>query len=184
MAQEQRLFQEIGRRLADALTLSIAHRNLSESEERFRLVFENSPVSIWKEDFSAVKLVLDDLRSSHVEDIDRHLLWHPETVQLRAEKVRVVDINPATLELHEASSKEELLHSLSKTFASESYSAFRHELVALWRGETELVLDGVVKTLTGKLRQVTVYFSVCPGYEKSLGKVLVSSDRYHRTQGD
>jgi diguanylate cyclase (GGDEF)-like protein/PAS domain S-box-containing protein len=173
-AEDERLFQMIGRRLDDALTMLLAHRSLRESEERFRLVFENSPVSIWEEDFSAIKLVLDDLRTMNIDDIEGYLLQHPETVQHCAELVRVVDINAATLELHEARSKEELLQSLPKTFSSESYSAFRHELVALWKGETELVLDGVVKTLSDKLRHVTVYFSVCPGYEKSLGKVLVS----------
>jgi light-regulated signal transduction histidine kinase (bacteriophytochrome) len=34
--------------------------------------------------------------------------------------------------------------------------------------------DAIVKSLDGEQRNVTVYFSVCPGYEKSLSKTLVS----------
>ncbi len=39
--QEARLFQEIGRRLGDALTNLLAYRHLQESELRYREVFEN-----------------------------------------------------------------------------------------------------------------------------------------------
>jgi len=50
--REEFLFQEIGRRLEDALTsLSIFHR-LRESEQRYRHIFESTGVSIWEEDFS------------------------------------------------------------------------------------------------------------------------------------
>ena len=41
-AQEQQLFQEIGRRLGDALTTLLAYRRLEESELRYREVFENT----------------------------------------------------------------------------------------------------------------------------------------------
>ena len=40
--QEERLFQEIGRRMGDALTGMLAYRHLQESEVRYREVFENT----------------------------------------------------------------------------------------------------------------------------------------------
>lgn len=42
-AEEERLFQEVGRRLEDALTGLLMHRNLQDSEERFRDLYENAP---------------------------------------------------------------------------------------------------------------------------------------------
>jgi two-component system cell cycle sensor histidine kinase/response regulator CckA len=41
-SEEERLLQAIGNRLADGLTTLLAHRSLRESEERFRLAFENA----------------------------------------------------------------------------------------------------------------------------------------------
>ncbi len=42
-AEEERLLQEIGRRLGDALTGSLAYRDVRESEKRFRDLYENAP---------------------------------------------------------------------------------------------------------------------------------------------
>src|SRR5207245_11612310 len=64
--REEFLFQEIGRRLEDALTsLSIFHR-LRESEKRYRHIFETTCGSICEENFSRVKAAIDDVRASGV----------------------------------------------------------------------------------------------------------------------
>lgn len=172
--QEMRLFEEIGHRLGEGLNSLLIARDLRESEARFRLVFENSPLPIWEEDFSAVKARLNELQDVYGDDIETYLTGHPEVVQECAALVRIVNINKAVLELHAADSREVLLAGLSQVFLPESYNAFRRELVALVRGETELLLDTAVQTLEGSRREVTLFFSVCPGYEQSLTKVLVS----------
>ncbi len=45
-SEDERLFQEIGRRLSDALFSLLAYRNLQESEERYRLLGDASPDAI------------------------------------------------------------------------------------------------------------------------------------------
>ena len=172
--EELRLFKEIGRRLEDGLTSMLMHRNLRDSEERYRLVFENSPVSIWEEDFSGVKDFFDKLKKQGITDIETFFVQHPETVRQCAELARIVDVNQAALMLHAASSKNELLSSLANTFTLESFDTFRQALICLWNGCTVMSSDAVVRTLTNDVRNVTVSFSVCPGYEKTLSKVLVS----------
>ena len=44
--QEERLLQEIGRRLEDRLTSLIIFRDLRESEEKFKKIFDQSPIAI------------------------------------------------------------------------------------------------------------------------------------------
>ena len=57
-----------------------AQRALAESEAYARGLFEHSPISLWVEDYGAVKQYLDGLRAQGVEDIHQHLADHPETV--------------------------------------------------------------------------------------------------------
>ena len=147
---------------------------LKENEARYRLIFENSPMPTWEDDFSAIKIVFDDLRDRGVNDIEAHFRQHPEIVQQCAELVRVVDVNRAALRLHGAHSKQELLDGLIKTFTRESLDSFRDELVHLWHGNTSMISDAVVKTLAGQPIDVTVTLTVCPGYEESLSRVVVS----------
>jgi PAS domain-containing protein len=173
-AEEERLFREIARRLADGLNTMLVYRDLQESEQRFRLVFKNSPVSIWEEDFSGVKVLLDALKLKGVTDIVAYFEQHPEIIRQCAQKVVVVDVNEAALALHCAANKETLLAGLIETFTAESFDAFREELICLWNGTKTMMQDTMVKTLAGDRRDVTVYFAVCPGYEKTLGKIIVS----------
>jgi signal transduction histidine kinase len=147
---------------------------LRESERRYRMVFENSPVSIWEEDFSAVKRLLDGLRAEGIADLGAYLRDHPDVLRRCAESARIVDVNRAALTLHGARTKEELLAGLVHTFTPESFDTFREELVTLWEGRTELSRDAAVRTLGGDPRSVTVHFAVCPGYEATLSRVVVS----------
>ncbi len=147
---------------------------LTENEAKYQLIFDNSPVPIWEDDFSAIKLFFDDLRNSGVSDIEAYLDQHPESVQKCAELAKVADVNTAALKLHGATTKAELLAGLINTFTSESLYAFRDELIQLWHGNTRISSDAVVKTLSGERRNVSLNLTVCPGYEESLSKVFVS----------
>jgi PAS domain S-box-containing protein len=184
-AEEERLFREIARRLSDGLSAMLVYRDLRESEQRYRMVFENSPVSIWEEDFSGVRTSFDGLKKEGVTDIERYFDRNPDAIRHCAELAKVIDVNRAALTLHEAASKEELFAGLINTFTPESFDTFRQELVCLWNGGTEMERDAVVKTLAGELRHVTVYFSVCPGYEDTLARILVSlADITERKQAE
>lgn len=151
-----------------------AEEALRRSEGRYRIMFENSPIPIWEEDFSGVKAIFDRLRKEGVTYLAAYFDQHPEVIRQCAEQARILDVNQAALDLHRAGSKEELLSGLVDTFTPESFNTFRDELLCLWRGETAMSRDAVVKTLDGELRHVSVNFAVSPGHEQTLARVYVS----------
>ena len=171
---EVRLFGEIGRRIEDSLTALLIFRDLQLSEERYRMVFENSPVSLWEEDLSEVKIILDELKSSGVTDLESYLVDNPEVIKRCFNSLKIIDVNRAALILHGASKKEELLNNFSNFFTQESFITFRKELISIWNGKLQMSRDSVIKTITGEFRSVTVFFSVCLGYEDTLSRVIVS----------
>ncbi|BAE51017.1 ATP-binding protein [Paramagnetospirillum magneticum] len=147
---------------------------LRSREEHLRIVFDNSPVSLWEEDFSRVKREVDALRGSMDLEIEVYLEAHPDFVVRCAALVEVVNVNAATLALHNAPSRAALLGNLQKTFTTASFHTFRRQIVAIWKGETELSVEGEVKTLSGDRRQVMLHWRVPPGHEGCLDRVLVA----------
>jgi PAS domain S-box-containing protein len=151
-----------------------AEMALQESEERHRSLFENSPISLWEEDFSRVKEYFDDLQAMGVTDFRAFFENHPEAVAHCAGLVKVLDVNKATVALMGARDKDELLAGLSKVLVDEALVVFREELITLAEGGQRFESEVVHRTLSGEERFIALNLSVAPGSANSLGKVLVS----------
>jgi len=154
----------IGRR---RLAREIVERRAVETHLRrrtadLRHLFDHAPVSLWREDFSAVKQRIDALRDEGVMDLRRHLIDHPEVVRECAGLVRVVAVNHAAVALHGATSQQELLAGLPRTFTKSSYEVFREELVTCALGKTEMAGEAVVQTVDGELRHVLIKVFIDP----------------------
>ncbi|MEP7356143.1 MAG: response regulator [Anaerolineales bacterium] len=144
------------------------------SEAHLRNLFENAPISIWEEDFSAVKNLLDNLAGGPPPRLDEYLDSHPEVVAACVRLVKVIAVNRATLELLDAPDPTGLLGGLATTLISESRAVFQAELLAIASGLSRLKMDATVQTRAGQRRDVTMYWSVVPGYEQNYSRVLVS----------
>ncbi|MDP7081183.1 MAG: PAS domain S-box protein [Candidatus Undinarchaeales archaeon] len=149
-------------------------KGLSEEESRYRGLFEYSPISLWEEDFTALKSFFDDLQKKGVKDFRKYFEGHPEAVEKCAGIVNVIDVNKRTLDLYKAKSKKELLLGLPKVFGEESFPVFREEIIALAEGKTTFESEAVNKTLKGDRIGIRLSLAVAPGYEGTLFKVFVS----------
>ena len=151
-----------------------AEEETSRSRERYRGFFENSPISLWEEDFSEVKAEIDRLRQEGVSDFRTYFSSHPEAVADCAAKVRVVEVNKATLRMYEAGSTSDFFAGLRKVLSRDSYDVFREELVAIAGGLTEFESEDINTTSLGKRIDIYLKWSVGPGNERTYSRVLVS----------
>jgi PAS domain S-box-containing protein/putative nucleotidyltransferase with HDIG domain len=151
-----------------------ADEALREREARYKGLFEDSPIALWEEDFSAVKQRLDALRHDGITNFEEYFAAHPEVVSECAALVKVLDVNNETLALHGATRKEDLLKGLGGVLAGEPIQSFRNELARIAAGATSFHWQGLNKTLDGRLINVSVNWSAAPGYEDSLSRVIVS----------
>ena len=147
---------------------------LSQSEARYRSFFDNSPISLWEEDFSEVKGYLDRLGKSGVRDFKRYFLHHAGEVTACAGKVKILDVNKATLKLFHAESKEDLYGGLNVVFGDEVHDAFIDELTAIAANQTSFESEDFNRTITGERKDIFMKWSVVPGHELDYSKVLVS----------
>jgi len=157
--------------VAAALGEAVARR---ESEARYRSLFASVPVSIWDEDWSGVLAIVHQLRRSGATDFRRYFDEHPEVVRECLRKVRVRDVNQATLDLFGADDKEQMLGSLETVFATpDTLPGFVGELVALAEGRRLYRTEMALNTVRGDRIAVLLTMAFPAGGDPS-GRVLVS----------
>ncbi|HEY9206868.1 MAG TPA: PAS domain-containing sensor histidine kinase [Candidatus Methanoperedens sp.] len=145
-----------------------------DSEERYRNLFEDSPISLWEEDSSDIKNYIDELKNKGVEDFREYFEIHPEDVIRCTEMVKVVNVNNATVSLFRALGKKELMDGLGQIFTGHSYGLFKEELIAIAEGRTEFEGEDVLKTMAGDAIHVYLKWSLTPGHESDYSKRHVS----------
>lgn len=160
--------------IEDVTQRAEAQRALRDSEQYARGLFDHSPVSLWVEDFSEVKRLIDGVRDAGVTDFRTFVNVHPEFVQRCMQEIRVIEVNQQTLRLFAASDKPTLLRSLHEIFRDEMEQHFTEQLLDLWNGKTFQQREAINYALTGERVDVYMQFSVLPGHERDWDLVLVS----------
>ena len=165
---------DITERKHDEAELAKLADEISANEARFRSLFEDSPVSVWEEDYSQVRVVLDEIMESGVTDLRAHFQVNPGLATELGALVRVVDVNQATLDLYRATTKDELLGSLGLVLGEASDPDIADQLATLAEGHRRFESETVLYRLNGETGVCVVSGSIAPGSEESWSKVFVS----------
>ncbi len=147
---------------------------LERSEAEYRALFEDSPASVFVEDFSGIKRRLDELRAKGVVDLGAYLDAHPGFVDDCIQAVRVVDANEAAVRMHHATDKADFLRRVGRDFPLTGKIGFRDRLHAIWRGERMFDMVADDRALDGQPLYTAIRWSVPPGREATLDRVLLS----------
>ncbi|MCL1597698.1 MAG: PAS domain S-box protein, partial [Actinomycetia bacterium] len=125
-------------------------RKIRESEERFRHLFERSPIAMWEEDFSKVGQWFEATRREGVEDLRDHLRQRPEILDSAISLIRVRNVNSAAVNLIEADGAEELLAGFRDDIRTEAVrDVFIEQLATLWEDRENAQFDFTATTYRG-----------------------------------
>jgi diguanylate cyclase (GGDEF)-like protein len=149
-------------------------RRLVHSEQHGRNLFDYSPVSLWVEDFSPVKRLIDGVRANGIQDFRTFMNVHPEFITRCMQEIRVIDVNQQTLSMFGAAGKPQLLARLGDVFRDEMRDSFAEQLLDLWQGKTTQYREVVNYALNGDLINIHMQFAVLPGHMEDWDLVLVS----------
>uniref|UniRef100_A4WYR4 GGDEF domain-containing protein n=2 Tax=Cereibacter TaxID=1653176 RepID=A4WYR4_CERS5 len=150
--------------------MTIEPRPIEES------AFDLAPVSMWIEDFSGVRALMDEWRAEGVEDIRAFLEADLSRVAACSRRIRVIKVNARTLDLYEAQDMAHLVENLGSVFRDEMLQSHVNELSQLWAGETSFASTAVNYSLTGRRMDIQLRGTVLPGSEDSLERILLTCE--------
>jgi len=151
-----------------------AEEALRGKEERYRRLFEDSPISLWEEDYSDLWDYIEGLRASGVDNLGAWFAGHPEGLRRCASLVKILNVNKATLKMYHAASVQDFIGGLDRIFDQDAYRVFERGILALAEGETRFESEAVNSTLKGEKKQILIRWTVVPGSRRPFGNILVS----------
>jgi PAS domain S-box-containing protein/putative nucleotidyltransferase with HDIG domain len=147
---------------------------LAESERRYHSLFEDSPVAMWEDDYSAVKTYLEGLVASGVEDVERFLREHPAEYEHCVSLSRTRDANRAAVVLFEAASREEAIARQEELYPRGVVGGLPRFWASMLAGKGEASYEEVNRTLSGRELQVFETARVAPGHEGAYDRVYLA----------
>ena len=158
----------------DVTDLQESRREAQYSARLAHEFFEQAPVSLWVEDFSQIRLLLDEVREQGITDFRTFIDVHQEFVTRCMAEIQVLNVNRYTLQVFKAQSMTELLSRLDDVFRDEMRESFAEQLVDLWEGRLFQQREVQNYALDGNLLHIHMQFSVFEGHEDDWSMVLLA----------
>ncbi|MGE5255249.1 MAG: diguanylate cyclase [Hyphomicrobiales bacterium] len=157
----------------------ITHQKLVEdavqdSEERYRLLFQSSPIALIERDASQLKAHVEQLRLSGVTDLGDYLHKHPQEATNCMGMIKTVTFNDAFMQLMEADNPDQLKLGLYPTDQGEFFRMAREVIMMIAYGNISQERERTIVTLKGNKRNVLIKALIMSGHEDTLARIVIS----------
>lgn len=160
-----------------AIEQARAAQALRIGEARFRSLYDHAPVALWEQDWSGVRLALNEMDLAGIDDLAVYLQANPAQLEYLAAQVRIVDVNAAGLaQVGARADRQDLAQlTLAQNFDAAAMANFALALAALLRGQQIFSCEGSFRRLDGVARHNELTLLVMPGHDHSLDFLIVST---------
>ena len=156
---------------------------LRQSESRYHRIFENTPVSIWEEDFSYLKQRIDQLSQQGITDFDAYFKSHRDELLELIDSVVIKDVNAASVKLY-GCSKAEILQGLRQFYTDETLSSFVAGFKIIAQGGGHYEAESIVKNKMGELINLMVFIDFPTNKEDYSSVQVIRFDITQRKKAD
>ncbi len=150
---------------------------LRKSEENFRNLFENSPTSLWEEDYYNIKLLLEEKKKEGVKDFEEYFKKNPDFIDLCDSEYKVVNINKETLKLFKSPSKEYIVNNPESFFTADSHEVFKKILIAFANDEKSYKAESIYKNIYGETLNAILKLFVFEDYRRVIVSLTDITER-------
>lgn len=153
------------------LAIHQSQHELQLQKDRYLNLFQNAPVPIWVVDFSNIRAAFLEQNSSGNSASEIEWITKADSLRKIIHQSHITDVNLATLELFEASSREQLDQEIAAMLTDESCVVVANILAELSTGGHRSVWEMPICSLSGKELTVLLSISFPPGSEDTWKEV-------------
>ncbi len=158
----------------DITELTEALEALKENEQRYRLLFEGSPVALLNLNLFDVKKQLDELGEQGVESLREYFKTYPKILVNYVNLININEFNNAVLQLIGATDENSVRIFLDHEFTLKNIELFSKIFEFLISGGTLFEEEFTVFNLRNEKLRILVRVVFAPGYEDTWSKVFVT----------
>lgn len=151
-----------------------AKEALGWSMQRYRSIFETSPVGMMEQNWSSIKEAFGRLQRRGVSDLFAYLAENPGAVRQLERMPRVIDANPAFLRMFEAADSRRFRRNLLHMLDERGRWSYVRGLADLYANGRTTEFDVPLTGLDGEQLLYSVRVTVAPGSEDDFASVFVS----------
>ena len=152
-----------------------AEEGLRDSERRYRVLFESTPIALVERDASTLKAHLEALRAAGVADFEAYLRERTDVLPTLLAMVKITDMNAAAMELFETRELADLQRFPYIAEPEHFASMVRGIIADLATGNiVSQQREGTIRTLRGAVRSVMTRTTVVPGFETTLSRIVTA----------
>ncbi|MBS3992614.1 MAG: PAS domain S-box protein [Bacteroidetes bacterium] len=151
----------------------LVENEIKESQAEYQVLFDNAPIALFEENFTAVLKTLMELGANE-HNIDS-LLEDEALFQKCLKLIFVNNVNLEALKLFKAKNKEEFHKNLPNLFSKHAIEIVKEIFINITQGKSSGNYETTLKTIDGELFHALVRFSVLK-YKKDSGKLLFSAE--------
>ncbi len=127
-----------------------AEAALKDREQRYQDLFDQSPVGVWDEDYSGVKLLIDALQRRGVKDFRRYFVENPRALEKAVDAIKLNDINPSALRIYGAENSK-VFFEKQKSAVTANLTGYHLKVIeGLAGNQQEISIDHAVETVDGR----------------------------------
>ncbi|MGZ9676018.1 PAS domain S-box protein [Flavobacterium sp. GNP001] len=151
---------------------------IKKNETRFKSLFDDSPLPLREEDFSAIKHYLkeNNLYKKNKTLLAEFFTNNQDVVNTCYSLIKLINCNKACIKLHKVKTKEELTSHQAALKNTYSHQHFIESLIAISQGKKQFAIDTQMRNAEGDLRDINLRWNVIKGNKKSFERVIVSSE--------
>jgi PAS domain S-box-containing protein len=147
---------------------------LRESEQRYRVLFDDSPVGLAELDASSARAEVFRLKAAGVEDLREYFKDHPDKLREITSLMKILHVNNAAFDLYGVSRGEDREKAFAQLAALMHTSVMEVDVGDIVDMKGQLESEAVTTTALGRKMYLVSKWIVVPGFEDTHGRIIIS----------